>query len=86
MTINRRSIDIRSWLPAPACSALPFAARADGTLEEAKKRGTFRVGVTQAPPWFSKDPKTGEWNRRVSASRWARRWPTSSASRWRPSR
>mgnify|MGYP003351085602 CR=1 FL=1 len=32
------------------------------TLDEVKKRGTFRVGVTQAPPWFSKDPKSGQWN------------------------
>jgi len=44
-----------------ALLVLPFAARAEGTLEEAKKRGTFRVGVTQAPPWFSKDPKTNAW-------------------------
>lgn len=41
--------------------SLPTAARAEGTLAAVKKRGTFRVGVTQAPPWFSKDPKTGEW-------------------------
>jgi len=40
---------------------LPISARAEGTLEATKKRGTFRVGVTQAPPWFSKDPKSGEW-------------------------
>ncbi len=40
---------------------MPFAARAEGTLEAIKKRGTFRIGVTQAPPWFSKDPKSGEW-------------------------
>jgi polar amino acid transport system substrate-binding protein len=40
---------------------LPLVARAEGTLEAVKKRGTLRVGVTQAPPWFSKDPKSGDW-------------------------
>jgi len=60
MTINRRSLI--TILAAGSCLlALPFVARAEGTLEEVKKRGTFRVGVTQAPPWFSKDPKSGEW-------------------------
>ena len=65
MTITRRSpITRRSIVAGLAGSALlglPVAARAEGTLEATKKRGTFRVGVTQAPPWFSKDPKSGEW-------------------------
>jgi polar amino acid transport system substrate-binding protein len=60
MTINRRSL-IALGAASAGVLAMPFAARAAGTLEEVKKRGTFRVGVTQAPPWFSKDPKTGEW-------------------------
>jgi polar amino acid transport system substrate-binding protein len=61
MTINRRSLIIVA-LAGSGVLSLPFVARAEGTLEEVKKRGTFRVGVTQAPPWFSKDPKTGEWS------------------------
>ena len=59
MTITRRSA-----LAGTAAATLllaPLAARAEGTIEAARKRGTFRVGVTQAPPWFSKDPKSGEW-------------------------
>jgi len=60
MTINRRSL-LTVLATGSALLSLPFAARAEGTLEEIKKRGSFRVGVTQAPPWFSKDPKTGEW-------------------------
>ena len=61
MTINRRSL-IAVLTAGGGLLAMPFAAaRAEGTIEAAKKRGTFRVGVTQAPPWFSKDPKTGEW-------------------------
>lgn len=60
MTINRRSL-LTVAAASGAVLALPFAARAEGTLEAIKKRGTLRVGVTQAPPWFSKDPKTGQW-------------------------
>lgn len=60
MTINRRSL-LTVAAAGSAVLALPFAARAEGTLEAIKKRGTFRIGVTQAPPWFSKDPKSGEW-------------------------
>jgi polar amino acid transport system substrate-binding protein len=60
MTINRRSL-IAVAVAGGGLLSIPFAARAEGTLEEVKKRGTFRVGVTQAPPWFSKDPKIGEW-------------------------
>ncbi|MCW0232092.1 MAG: transporter substrate-binding domain-containing protein [Ferrovibrio sp.] len=43
-------------------------AQAGGTLAEIKKRGSLRVGVTQAPPWYSKDPKTGEWNSGLGVS------------------
>jgi polar amino acid transport system substrate-binding protein len=60
MTINRRSLFAVAAASAAAL-AIPFAARAQGTLDEVKKRGVLRVGVTQAPPWYSKDPKTGEW-------------------------
>jgi polar amino acid transport system substrate-binding protein len=61
MTIHRRSLLI-VIAAGSGVLAMPFAARADGTLEAVKKRGTLRVGVTQAPPWFSKDPKTGQWS------------------------
>lgn len=60
MTINRRSA-IACLVGGLGLLGMPFVARAEGTLEEVKKRGTFRVGVTQAPPWYSKDPKTGQW-------------------------
>jgi polar amino acid transport system substrate-binding protein len=60
MTIKRRKVLVGAALGF-AAGALPPLAHA-GTLEETKKRGTFRVGVTQAPPWFSKDPKTGQWS------------------------
>ena len=61
MTIHRRSL-LSVLAAGSGVLAMPFAARADGTLEAVKKRGTLRVGVTQAPPWFSKDPKSGQWS------------------------
>ncbi len=61
MTISRRST-LAGLAAGSTLIALSAGARAEGTLEEVKKRGTFRVGVTQAPPWFSKDPKTSEWS------------------------
>ena len=61
MTINRRAA-LAGLAAGLSLLSLPFAARAEGTLEEVKKRGALRVGVTQAPPWYSKDPKTGAWS------------------------
>ena len=61
MTIKRRKVLVGAALGFAAAALPPLVAQA-GTLEETKKRGTFRVGVTQAPPWFSKDPKTGQWS------------------------
>lgn len=67
MTIHRRSL-LTVLAAGSGVLAMPFAARADGTLEAVKKRGTLRVGVTQAPPWFSKDPKTGQWSSGLGVS------------------
>lgn len=61
MTINRRKV-LAGTAWAIAATGFPLALARAGTIEETKKRGTFRVGVTQAPPWFSKDPKTGQWS------------------------
>ena len=74
----------RSVLALAAAAVAPAAwsqAAADSTLAQIKQRGTLRVGVTQAPPWYSKDPKSGDWatGRAASASRSARRWPPTSA-------
>lgn len=61
-TINRRMAMAGMAAAGIALTVPGFAlAQAGGTLAEIKKRGTLRVGVTQAPPWYSKDPKTGEW-------------------------
>ena len=69
MTINRRRFTLLAGVTltsALVSSALP--ALAAGTLEEIKERGSLRVGVTQAPPWYSKDPATGEWTSGVGVS------------------
>jgi polar amino acid transport system substrate-binding protein len=60
----------RTVLALAASSILPMA-RAQGsenTLAQVKQRGSLRVGVTQAPPWFSKDPKSGDWASGVGVS------------------
>lgn len=31
------------------------------SMADIKERGTLRVGVTQAPPWYSKDLSSGDW-------------------------
>ncbi len=60
MNINRRSAMV-GLAAGSAALFRPDIAQASGTLDEVKKRGSFLVGVTQAPPWFSKDLKSGEW-------------------------
>ena len=58
----------RTTLLGLSASAVSFIAprtlmaQTGSTLDQIKQRGSFRVGVTQAPPWYSKDPKTGEWS------------------------
>ncbi|MCY3879857.1 MAG: transporter substrate-binding domain-containing protein [Rhodobacteraceae bacterium] len=37
------------------------AVQAQSTWDAIQERGTLRIGVTQAPPWFTKDIRTGEW-------------------------
>jgi polar amino acid transport system substrate-binding protein len=59
MMIDRRSA-LAGLAAGAALLSFPRAASA-GTLETVKSRGTLLVGATQAPPWFSKDPKSGVW-------------------------
>lgn len=33
----------------------------DSTMDQVLENNVLRVGVTQAPPWYSKDPVVGEW-------------------------
>ncbi len=63
--IRRRAV---LALAATACAPVAWSQPAGDTLAQIKQRGTLRVGVTQAPPWFTKDPKSGEWASGVGVS------------------
>lgn len=47
-----------------AAAALSGAATAQeqSTWEAIQESGKLRMGVTQAPPWYSKNPSTGAWD------------------------
>ncbi|MEP2530026.1 transporter substrate-binding domain-containing protein [Shimia sp.] len=55
-----------SWLTGIAAAAMlttaPVVAQDASTWEQIQESGKLRIGVTQAPPWFSKNPATGEWD------------------------
>ena len=53
---------------APLMTPTSVLAQSGTTLDQIKQRGSLRVGVTQAPPWYSKDPKNGDWNSGVGVS------------------
>lgn len=42
--------------------SLSAPAQAQSTWETIQSSGKLRMGVTQAPPWYSKNPATGEWD------------------------
>ena len=57
--MNRR--DILAAALAVAMIGAGTSALAQGTMDKVKESGVLRVGVTQAPPWYSKDIASGEW-------------------------
>ncbi|MEO9649553.1 MAG: transporter substrate-binding domain-containing protein [Roseobacter sp.] len=54
------------WLAGLTAAAVlttaPVTAQETSTWEQIQESGKLRIGVTQAPPWFSKNPATGEWD------------------------
>lgn len=50
---------------ATIAATLTLAATAGApqaqTMDTVKERGTLKIGVTQAAPWYSKDPRAGGW-------------------------
>lgn len=38
------------------------AMAANSTWDSIRERKSLRIGVVQAPPWFYKDPATGQWS------------------------
>jgi len=63
--LHRRSL---LTLAAATLAPVAWSQSGDSTLAQIKQRGTLRVGVTQAPPWFTKDPKSGDWAGGVGVS------------------
>jgi polar amino acid transport system substrate-binding protein len=55
-----------SWMAGITAAAMltttPAFAQEMSTWEQIQETGTLRIGVTQAPPWFSKNPATGKWD------------------------
>ena len=70
MNLPNRRTALRVLAAASLAACLPSlaSAQSDGTLAQIKQRGALRVGVTQAPPWYSKDLKTGTWASGVGVS------------------
>lgn len=64
---RRRVLQVASLVPLISIWG-STRAQAGGPLAQIKSRGTLRVGVTQAPPWYSKDPKSGEWSSGLGVS------------------
>ena len=56
---------IKSFIGTLAATAMLAlsggVATAQSTWDAIQERGTLRIGVTQAPPWFTKDIRSGEW-------------------------
>lgn len=55
-----------AWLAAIAATLTlglsPAMAQDQSTWDQIKTTGKLRMGVLQAPPWWSKNPATGEWD------------------------
>jgi len=52
------------WGAAIAAALTSFgtvSSAQDSTMDQVRDSGVLRVGVTQAPPWYSKDIVSGEW-------------------------
>lgn len=55
-----------AWLAGLTAAAVltttSVSAQDTSTWDQIQESGKLRIGVTQAPPWFSKNPATGEWD------------------------
>ena len=59
--LSRHLSGIVALVVAAVVSSAP-PAQAQSTWEKIKSSGTLKMGVTQAPPWYSKNPTTGKWD------------------------
>lgn len=58
--MNRRMV-LAAAIAASMIGAGTSAFAQSSTMEQVRENGVLRVGVTQAPPWYSKDIVSGEW-------------------------
>ena len=58
--MNRRFV-LAAAIAASVMGAGTMAQAQDSTMDQVRESGVLRVGVTQAPPWYSKDIVSGEW-------------------------
>lgn len=58
--MKRRTI-LAAAIAASVLGAGTMAQAQDSTMDQVRDTGVLRVGVTQAPPWYSKDIVSGEW-------------------------
>ena len=68
MMLDRRLFIRLSGLAAMVVGLSGAPALAANEIEAIKERGALRVGVTQAPPWYSKDLASGDWTSGVGVS------------------
>ncbi|WP_282128952.1 transporter substrate-binding domain-containing protein [Roseobacter litoralis] len=58
--MKRRTV-LAAAIAATVMGAGTMAQAQDSTMAQVRDNGVLRVGVTQAPPWYSKDIISGEW-------------------------
>ncbi|MDO6589432.1 amino acid ABC transporter [Loktanella sp. D2R18] len=61
-TLRKTASWVAALATAATLSAVPASAQEMSTWDQIQETGVLRIGVTQAPPWFSKNPATGEWD------------------------
>ena len=58
--MKRRTV-LAAAIAATVMGAGTMALAQESTMDQVRDSGVLRVGVTQAPPWYSKDIVSGEW-------------------------
>jgi polar amino acid transport system substrate-binding protein len=57
----KRGMILAAAIAAATLGMGTLAHAQDSTMDQVRDNGVLRVGVTQAPPWYSKDIVSGEW-------------------------
>lgn len=57
----KRRMVLAAAIAAATLGMGTMAQAQDSTMDQVRDNGVLRVGVTQAPPWYSKDIVSGEW-------------------------